>query len=373
MKKKIPTGSVFQRTYRDSEGRLRKSATWYVKHYVKGKPVRIATGTTDREEALRVLRERVAKASRYSEHSEQIERVLVDQLLDLVIEDYQFNKRGSTYDTELRINKNLRPYFGKKRAADLTTTVIKKYTIQRMQVAAAATVNKELAFLRRAFELGLQHEPALVERIPYLRMLPLDNARTGIVAHEDYRAIRDSLPSYARIALVIGYHTGARRGEIRQIRLDKIDMKASRIELATRTTKNKNARYLPIYGDMGAELSMAISLADPKCPFLIQNEGKRVNDWKKSWRSACIFAKVDDALFHDLRRTAVTNMIEAGFSEKEAMEISGHKTRAVFDRYHIVSQRRLKQLGERMEAHIRTKEADLMVPVSGANGKTNVH
>jgi hypothetical protein len=40
-------------------------------------------------------------------------------------------------------------------------------------------------------------------------------------------------------------------------------------------------------------------------------------------------------------------MIEAGFSEKEAMEISGHKTRAVFDRYHIVSERRLNQLGER--------------------------
>jgi len=55
------------------------------------------------------------------------------------------------------------------------------------------------------------------------------------------------------------------------------------------------------------------------------------------------------------------------------MKISGHSTRAVFDRYHIVSQRRLRQLGERMEAHIRTKEADLMVPVSGANRKTNVH
>jgi len=109
-----------------------------------------------------------------------------------------------------------------------------------------------------------------------------------------------------------------------------------------------------------------MSLPDP-------DEGKRVNDWKKSWRTACIVAKVDDALFHDLRRTVVTNMIEAGFSEKEAMEISGHKTRAVFDRYHIVSQRRLKQLGERTEAHIRSKEAALMVPVSGANGKTNVH
>jgi hypothetical protein len=34
------------------------------------------------------------------------------------------------------------------------------------------------------------------------------------------------------------------------------------------------------------------------------------------------------------------------------MEISGHKTRAVFDRYHIVSSRRLKELGKKMKAHL---------------------
>jgi hypothetical protein len=41
-------------------------------------------------------------------------------------------------------------------------------------------------------------------------------------------------------------------------------------------------------------------------------------------------------------------MIEAGYSEKEAMEISGHKTRAVFDRYHIVSSKRMKEFSRKM-------------------------
>ena len=72
-----------------------------------------------------------------------MERVLVDQLLDLVVEDYQFNKRGSSYDTKLRINKNLRPAFGHRRAVDVTTPMIKKYTADRAKEAAAATVNKE--------------------------------------------------------------------------------------------------------------------------------------------------------------------------------------------------------------------------------------
>jgi hypothetical protein len=63
-------------------------------------------------------------------------------------------------------------------------------------------------------------------------------------------------------------------------------------------------------------------------------------------------------------------MIEAGLSEKEAMEISGHKTRAVFDRYHIVSERRLQQNAEKLATHLKSKEA--AVQDSGASQKGSV-
>jgi hypothetical protein len=49
-------------------------------------------------------------------------------------------------------------------------------------------------------------------------------------------------------------------------------------------------------------------------------------------------------------------MIEAGLSEKEAMEISGHRTHAVFDRYHIVSEHRLREMAGKFEIHLREKE-----------------
>jgi len=95
---------------------------------------------------------------------------------------------------------------------------------------------------------------------------------------------------------------------------------------------------------MGPELDMALSKTDPKCPFLVQHDGQLLFDFEKAWTTACKAAGISGTLFHDLRRTAVTNMIEAGLSENEAMEISGHNTRAVFDRYHIESERRMNRM-----------------------------
>src|SRR5712692_9480698 len=144
-------------------------------------------------------------------------------------------------------------------------------------------------------------------------------------------------------------------GELRQIRIDRIDFKAGRINLPGFTTKNGKPRYLPIFGDMAVEIEMAISKGSPGCPFLIQCDGRQVSKsgWKKNWATACASAGVSDALFHDLRRTALTNMIEAGFSEKEAMEIHRHKTRCVFDRYHIVSDHRLKEVASKLDTFIK--------------------
>jgi integrase len=164
---------------------------------------------------------------------------------------------------------------------------------------------------------------------------------------------------------VIAYHTGARKGEICSIRTDYVDLQGKRIFRPGRTTKNGRPRYLPIYGDMAAELEMALANADRKCPFLIHRSGERVFDFEKAWATACEAAGVKHALFHDLRRTALTNMIEAGLSEKEAMEISGHRTRAVFDRYHIVSDRRMKQNAEKLAEHLKAKEVPSKEPSTG--------
>ncbi len=70
--------------------------------------------------------------------------------------------------------------------------------------------------------------------------------------------------------------------------------------------------------------------------------GRRIMEPRKAWKRACRAAGYPGLLIHDLRRSAVRNMKQAGVPRSVAMKITDHKTESVYRRYAIVSDADLK-------------------------------
>ena len=78
-----------------------------------------------------------------------------------------------------------------------------------------------------------------------------------------------------------------------------------------------------------------------------------VDRFDKAWRTARTKAGIPEArIFHDFRRTSVRNMTRAGVPEKIAMQIAGHKTRAIFDRYNITNEEDIRAGQLKTEQHL---------------------
>ncbi len=168
------------------------------------------------------------------------------------------------------------------------------------------------------------------------------NARNKILSKDQLDGLVSHSPQHIKPVLHTAYYTGMRLGEILNLTWDKVDLKNRVISLQAEDTKDKEPRNIPIC-DVLYEVLSAIprAIRDPHV-FLYKGEPiKSINN--RTLKAACEKAGIpygrfvkDGFIFHDLRHTFNTNMRKAGVPESVIMEITGHSTREMFDRYNTV-------------------------------------
>lgn len=245
----------------------------------------------------------------------------------------------------------LSDFFGLDRALDITTERARQYIAKRQgEKASNASINRELAALKRMFSLAVQG--GMLSAKPYIPRLEENNARQGFLDHAAFIALRANLVDHLKDAATFLYFSGWRVSEMRSLEWRDVDLGGKIVRLRPELSKNKEARPLPLTGELLDLLERARHNRRLDCPFVFHHDGEAIGDFRKAWRNACKAAKLGKVLVHDLRRTAVRNLVRAGVPERVAMSLSGHKTRSIFDRYNIVSEADLAQATERLQAHL---------------------
>ncbi len=152
------------------------------------------------------------------------------------------------------------------------------------------------------------------------------------------------------------YITGWRKGEILGLQWRQVDFRAGRVALDPGTTKNDEGRTFPFTRELRELLEQQERYTsklqreeDKVIPWVFHRKGKPIGDFRKAWATACKKAGVPGRIPHDFRRTAVRNLVRAGIPERVAMQMTGHKTRSVFERYNIVSEGDLDAAAKRLD------------------------
>jgi integrase len=330
---------------------------WYAQFYKDGRRVRVSTGESVRQKALEALRRLMGDSERGLAPMSGLKKIRYGHLRQALLDDYttrgnrSLKVRSDGTETIAGL-KQLDDYFQFSEtspgvsATRITTDAARDFARKRVKEGvSSATINGSLRCLRRM--LNLAREDGKIQNAPKIHLLKEPPARRGFITQEQFDELVAALPTLLRPLVLFLYWCGVRVGEAMQIDWTQVDLDARTIRLEDDQTKNGEARILPL----PSILVDMLKIIEPKAGQVFSSTNLRTE-----WASACAsvglgkteemkprtkdgftWTRYTGLHVHDLRRSAVRNLINAGVPERIAMRITGHKTRAVFDRYHIVS------------------------------------
>ena len=349
---------------------------WWIQYYSHGRSVRESSHSQKEPVAKKLLKLRLAQVVTGTQPS--LRRLTYEDLRAAYMADYVAKKHKSlrwrkdektgervpSLDKVERLDK----FFEGRRASSIDADVMREFAAKlQTEGKQDSTINRSLSALRRMFNLAKADKK--IRETPHFPMLKEPPARSGFFEHEKYFALSAALPEYLRPVLTIAYHTGMRRAEILALKWSQVDFLAGMIRLNAGETKNDDGRTIPIFGELNTMLRAQHAKRHPGCElvcFRVNRKGSavRIGDFRKVWYSRCVKLLLgrmvevggketyQGLIFHDLRRTGVRNLVRAGVPESVAMKITGHKTRSVFDRYDITSERDVMDAGSKLETYL---------------------
>jgi integrase len=269
--------------------------------------------------------------------------------------------KAMKYYKTLQYNLNsFNAEFGDMVIAHLKPVDLENYQAKRTAAGKSDSyIDQEIGAMRTAINKAFDNDILSIEPVGTFkkvkRLLKRNaNARNRILSLDEFKLLMSKLPKHTKAILATGFLTGMRKGEILSLTWDRVDLKKRVIYLEAEDTKDKEARKVPISDNLFKVLVIIPRYIHDNHVFLYAR--KPVRDIRAGLIKACkdaniIYGRkvVGGFVYHDLRHSFNTHMRKAGVAESVIMEITGHSTREMFDRYNRVDMEDSRKAVDQMD------------------------
>ncbi len=211
-------------------GRIfKRDQIYWIDFSYRGQRYRESSESNRKSDAQDLLRRRLGEVSEGRIGGPQENRVTFEDLTDMIRRDYKLQGRKSLPRLERAI-KHLQRSFALSKAREITTVRIERHIDMReAEGAATATIQKEMAALKRMFRLALQNET--LSRKPHVPVPKPRNTRTNFLDGEDLERVIKALPPHLKGITRFASIAGWRKQEILGLEWGNVDTLAKVIRL----------------------------------------------------------------------------------------------------------------------------------------------
>jgi integrase len=275
----------------------------------------------------------------------------IGDLLELIEQDYLRTGKKTWDDVLARWTLHLKGHFAEVYASELSSDHINSYILRRLREdAAGASINREMAVVRRMMHLGERTTPPLVRGIPHFPKVKESDPRTGFLEQAEYDKLRLHAHELWLRGLLTTYYTfGFRRAELLKMCVRQVNLRDNTINLPSGGTKNGKPRTIVMTAEVRALMEASIEGKKPDAFAFSHDDGSQVKDFRGAWKKMFKDAGVEMRKLHDMRRSAVRNAIRRGVDRDTVKKMSGHLTDHVFSAYNIQAVDDLRDAAEKIE------------------------
>lgn len=337
---------------------------WWIQYYLHGKQVRESSGNSKKMVAEELLKKRLDEKNAGVLRITSAAKLRYERMRDSLYTKYRNDgkhslrllKDGTEYVSGVR--PHLDDFFAGYRASDITTQEMRKFVDKRLKEGASkGCINGSLNILRSMFSTAFKDGLIVRNDIPYFPMFKQSGPRNVRLDPSQFEKLHAELPQYLKAPVRLAYYNGLRRAEVFGLKWTDIDWDAGIIRLSGKVTKTGKARMTPIPGPVMADLKALFVNRRPGAELIFEYNGRRVGDFKRSWRTALKRAGLPaNFVFHGLRYCAASNLTSAGVSRIVAQGITGHETDSIFRRYNLVADDDLTAASDRVTAYVENGE-----------------